>query len=187
MQKSPTEDQLPATSYVVLGLVSFQEASGYDLKRFADASIRHFYWSPSKSQIYAELRRLTSLGYATERHVQQERRPNKRLYRVTPSGEEALREWLGQPQTEPDVIKRPLLVKLFLGSMMSQDILVGQIEEGRRQSEVLLAQFKSQEKEISDRGELFFPYLTLKSGILHMRANLQWADEVLQRIKTRSS
>lgn len=187
MQKNSIEDQLPATSYVVLGLLSIQEASGYDLKRFADASIRHFYWSPSRSQIYAELRRLTSLGYATERHVQQERRPNKRLYRVTPAGEEALRTWLRKPQTEPDVIKQRLLVKLFLGNMMSQDSLVAQIEESRRQSEALLAQFESLEKDISDRGEFFFPYLTLKSGILHTRANIQWADEVLKMIETRPS
>ena len=65
MAKSPGDKQLPTTAYAVLGLVSFGETSGYDLKQFADRSINYFFWSPATSQIYAELRRLKSLGYVS--------------------------------------------------------------------------------------------------------------------------
>ncbi|MCP3818723.1 hypothetical protein NLX86_11540 [Streptomyces sp. A3M-1-3] len=52
----------------MLGLLSFPGArTGYELKKWADASLRFFYWSPAISQIYAELRRLETLGYATSR------------------------------------------------------------------------------------------------------------------------
>lgn len=38
----------------MLGLLSFdQELSGYDLKKWADGSLRFFYWSPAISQIYS--------------------------------------------------------------------------------------------------------------------------------------
>ena len=58
--------ELPATAWTVLGLLSFgTDLSGYDLKKWADNSLRFFYWSPAASQIYAELRRLERLGYAT--------------------------------------------------------------------------------------------------------------------------
>ena len=37
---------LPATGYAVLGLLSFGKAlSGYELKRWADHSLRYFFWS----------------------------------------------------------------------------------------------------------------------------------------------
>ena len=50
---------LPATAWAVLGELSFgRELSGYDIKKWADASLRFFYWSPAISQIYRELRRL---------------------------------------------------------------------------------------------------------------------------------
>ena len=35
MAKSPGDKQLPTTAYAVLGLVSFGETSGYDLRQFA--------------------------------------------------------------------------------------------------------------------------------------------------------
>ena len=55
---------LPATAWAVLGLLSFgRDLTGYDLKKWADSSLRFFYWSPAISQIYGELRRLESLGY----------------------------------------------------------------------------------------------------------------------------
>jgi len=50
---------LPATGYAVLGLLSFgRELTGYELKQWADGSLRFFYWSPAVSQIYSELKRL---------------------------------------------------------------------------------------------------------------------------------
>ena len=64
-----------AAALAVLGLLSFGPQSGYDLKQFADASISHFYWSPAKSQVYSELRRLRAAGLVTEQHVEQENRP----------------------------------------------------------------------------------------------------------------
>ena len=57
---------LPTTSYVILGLLTLREMSGYDLKQLINKSITHFYWSPAKSQIYGELRRLESVEIASK-------------------------------------------------------------------------------------------------------------------------
>jgi DNA-binding PadR family transcriptional regulator len=57
------------------------------------AGAAHF-WHASYSQISTELRRLATLGYVTEREVRQERRPDKRIYTITPEGEAALVSWL---------------------------------------------------------------------------------------------
>ncbi|MGH9169144.1 MAG: PadR family transcriptional regulator, partial [Acidimicrobiia bacterium] len=70
---------LPTTSFAVLGLLTFGEHSGYELHQLVEQSIG-FFLTPAKSQIYAELRRLVSLGYAVEREVEQDRRPDKRVY-----------------------------------------------------------------------------------------------------------
>ncbi|MGR6999542.1 PadR family transcriptional regulator [Yinghuangia aomiensis] len=57
--------KLPNTAWAVLGLLSMPgERSGYDLKKWADASLRYLYWSPALSQIYTELKRLEQLGFA---------------------------------------------------------------------------------------------------------------------------
>ena len=185
MTNSTTDKELPATSYAILGLISFGEMSGYDVKRSADRSIGHFFWSPASSQIYAELRRLRSLGYVREREVQQERRPDKRLYRITRDGEQALQRWLERSDVAPDMSKSPFLLKLFFGRLTPVETLIPQLEERRRQAQESLAQFEEIERHIADREDNFFPYLTLKCGIAHARANLQWAEDTLQELNKR--
>ena len=176
---------LPTTSYAILGLLTFGEMSGYDLKRMADQSIRYFFWSPASSQIYGELRRLTSLGYATEREVAQERRPNKRLYQITSEGQLILQEWLELPRVEPDILKSTFLLKLFFGSLTPQQTLTAQIEERRRQAQETLAQFRAIEEHIEGDEKFFFPYLTLKSGMANFQARLRWAENVLKELDER--
>lgn len=60
---------LAATSWALLGMTSYEEeVSGYDLKKWIDWSVDLYYWSPSYSQIYAELKKLEVLGLVTS-HV----------------------------------------------------------------------------------------------------------------------
>ena len=187
MANAPHGSELPTTSYAVLGLLTFGEMSGYDLKQFADRSICHFFWSPASSQIYAELRRLASLGYVTEREVAQERRPDKRLYRITPEGEGVLGDWLGAPGVEPDVHKSTLQLRLFFGAMVPHGTLIAQLEEHRRQMLRVLAQFEETEQRISSDDKFFFAYLSLRSGLAHARASLQWVEESLEILKRRTT
>ncbi len=59
MSDQAEESALPPTAYAVLGTLAFgRELSGYDIKKWADASLGFFYWSPALSHIYRELARL---------------------------------------------------------------------------------------------------------------------------------
>jgi len=185
---------LPTTSYVILGLLTFREMSGYDLKQLINQSITHFYWSPAKSQIYGELRRLESHGLVTMREVPQTLRPDKRLYRITTQGTEAMMKWLEHSGVEPDSYKSALLLKVFFGHMLSGDTLVGLLEERRRQVERDLGacQKKAEELRASLEGsaaedELLFHLLTLQRSIVLCQTDLSWIDETLAQLKQRQT
>lgn len=175
---------LPTTSYAVLGLLTFGEMSGYDVNKVADQSLA-FFFTPAKSQIYSELRRLVSLGYATEREVEQDRRPDKRLYRITERGRRALRDWLNTAEVESAEIKSPFLVKVFFGAHMSREALLHQVKEMRTRDAEELQTLKEIETLIKDQEEMFFPYLTLKCGLAAVRAVLRWEDEVIRELEKR--
>ena len=178
---------LPTSSYVILGLLSFAERSGYDLKRFADISIKHFFWSPASSQIYAELRRLESIGFIAQREVEQERRPDKRLYKISPDGREALQRWLVRPELEPEVLKSSLMLNLFFGSLMPVENIIEQIERYRESLMEVITEFEVTEAMIKDSEEYFFPYLTVKCGIARAKATLAWTEEVLEQLRQKKS
>jgi DNA-binding PadR family transcriptional regulator len=187
-------EYLPTTSYVILGLLTFREMSGYDLKQLINRSITHFYWSPAKSQIYGELRRLESHGLVTMREVPQTLRPDKRLYQITPEGTEAMYQWLRSSGLEPDSYKSALLLKVFFGHMLSYDTTIGLLEERRKQiaQELALCERRAQELQDRTRGaeaddETFFPLLTLQRSIALFQTDLGWIDETLAQLKQRQA
>ncbi|MGH2653040.1 MAG: PadR family transcriptional regulator [Actinomycetota bacterium] len=176
--------KVPTTTYAILGMLTFGEMSGYSLAKVVEHSVGYF-WSPARSQIYSELRRLVSLGYAREREIAQQDRPDKRLYRITPRGERALRLWVQSPDVEPETFKSPFLLKVFFGGLAGRETLLAQVKESRRQAQETLRDLRVLEGQIKDQEELFYPYLTLKSGLAHHAATVRWADEVIKELEAR--
>lgn len=178
--------KLSTTSYAVLGLLTFGEMSGYDVLKMSERSVGHF-WSPAKSHVYTELRRLAGLGLASEKDVRQEQRPDKRLYAITAAGQSALESWLAGAAVEPDQVRSPFTLRVFFGHLVPSALLVAQVAEVRRTAELKLAELRTTEAEIKDKPELFYPYLTLKAGLVHTEATILWADEVLDALKEKEN
>lgn len=108
------EIKLTPTSYVVLGLLSWLgEATPYDLKT-AVANGLDTFWLLQHAQLYSEPERLAKAGYLTEQQEQGGRR--RKLYKLTPKGQEALKEWVSTPTADPTRLRDPGLLRLFFGA-----------------------------------------------------------------------
>ena len=125
---------LSTTELSVLGLLSSGERSGYDLKKQAEVGVGYV-WTAAKSHIYAVLPRLVAGGYATVRHVEQGRRPDKQVYRITKHGREAFRAWLEEPVDDRSGSRSVFLLKVFFGSDMSREALIAHIERKREDAD----------------------------------------------------
>ena len=182
MQTSPSRTTtLTTTQAAVLGLLTFGERSGYELRKLAERSVG-FFWAPAKSQIYAVLPRLVELGLATRRDVRQEQRPDKQLYEITDAGEDALRLWLAETELRPEPCPNPFLLKLFFAAYMEHDEVVALVEEHRRRAQEHLSRLRQIERGAGGE-EDYYPLLTLRSGKAHAGAAMKWADEVLAELR----
>jgi len=104
-------------SEVLLGLLTIEPMSGYDLGQTIRVSIGHF-WNESYGQIYPNLKRLAAEGLVTAKAERQKGKPDRHIYSITPKGRERLAQWLAvAPQ--PEVPRNELLLKLFFGSRLS--------------------------------------------------------------------
>ncbi|WP_280222528.1 PadR family transcriptional regulator [Nocardia neocaledoniensis] len=109
---------LPATSWAVLGMLSFgEELTGSDIKKWADWSIGYFYWSPSVSQIYGELKKLEDLSLVRSRLVADEGVRGRRLYGITDTGLAALRSWSRDADVDMPVLKHGVMLRLWMGHL----------------------------------------------------------------------
>ncbi|MEK8225552.1 PadR family transcriptional regulator [Oerskovia sp. M15] len=93
--------------HLVLGLLTIQPMTGYDLKRAFDSSVHHF-WAADRSQLYRTLAGLVDAGLAEVEVVAQESYPDRKVHRITEAGRVALRDWLASP-LEPDDDREPFL------------------------------------------------------------------------------
>jgi DNA-binding PadR family transcriptional regulator len=155
------------------------ERSGYDLLKQTSRAIGHV-WSPAKSQLYAVLARLERDGLAASRVVAQSSRPDKQLYRISAAGRAAVDAWLETP--EPGSIDR-FYLRLFVGGLTTQEVLVGHVEQFRHEAAAQLEELREVEATNLRTGNDRFHYFLLRLGIDRAELALAWADWVLDDLQ----
>ncbi|MEY2242009.1 PadR family transcriptional regulator [Streptomyces sp. SAS_267] len=170
------------------------EASGYDLAKGFDASVANF-WMATPQQLYRELDRMESEGLIEARLVQQERRPNKRVFSLTEAGLEALASFTSGP-AKPTAIRDELMVKVYALDMGDAAAVRVAIAERLEWSRAKLAHYERigarlldgrTEEEYLAGAERVGPYLTLLGGRAFEQAIIEWAERALRVLEQRAS
>ena len=171
-----TTEQVTLTECAILGLVARGERSGYDLLKTIEGGVG-FFWTPAKSQLYALLPKLVVRRLLKARRVQQDKRPDKTLYRITTQGRRALRE--GLEQASPAVDRNPLELRIFFGEHMRPGAVRAMVEARRDEQRAHLATLEEIEPTVDPQAELY-PYLTLLAGKENAKAAIRWAEQALE-------
>ncbi|EGD53399.1 hypothetical protein SCNU_19015 [Gordonia neofelifaecis NRRL B-59395] len=149
-------------------MLSFnEEVSGYDIKRWADWSIGHFYWSPSFSQVYSELKRLEKLGLARSRTVSEPGERSRRLYAITDEGLAASRQWVSSAPVDPPMLKHPMVMRIWLGHMSSPTDLKARLREYLDDLERVRAQVAGDAELARSEAAWSYPRLALEWAHAH--------------------
>jgi DNA-binding PadR family transcriptional regulator len=164
--------------YFILGLLTRQPMSGYDIKRF----LKHLSWLidvPSFGSLYPSLHALLGDGLVTVEAVTNQDRPPRKIYSITEAGDEALQAWLSQP-SEPNASLKKFIMRLALAGQLSQVGLLAHLEQRRAH---VAAQKTSLEQSIAegestDLGE----HLMLDYELSLAIAELAWLDSTLARL-----
>ncbi|MFB4317653.1 PadR family transcriptional regulator [Actinomadura sp. 21ATH] len=175
---------MPPTSWAVLGLLSFgQELSGYDLKKWADWSLKFFYWSPSYSQIYGELKRLEKAGYAVSRVELTESTRGKRVYAITDEGRAAVSRWARDAPVEPPVLKHGVMLRAWLGHLMEPERLREVIEQHREYSDRMSRLAEADAEGAAEVAEWAYPEMVLRWSKRYYEAERDLARQMLDDLE----
>jgi DNA-binding PadR family transcriptional regulator len=163
------------TSQAILGLLSIVPMSGYDLAQAAERSVGQF-WPVSKSQVYAELARLEPLGLVQGTEIAQDRRPDKRVFRLTERGEAALDSCVESDDLAAPRFRLPFLLKIFLGHRTDPGRSAGLLREVRAGA---LAQVKQLEAlmHVLDHPDAAYARLTVLFLLRLAETTAAWAQE----------
>jgi len=174
--------------HALLGFLNYHPYTGYDLKKIFDTSVRHF-WQADQSQIYRTLSRLNKQGLVEMKKVPQTNRPDRKVYHITQAGYTELMRFLNGPPPMGEPRSAPL-IQVFFAGQLSDDEILAKFEGYAAVMRAILSQYDQVpdlitpfQEEIPSSREHFFWLLTLENGIRNMRANLEWAESVIERIK----
>ena len=175
--------------HAILGFLNYHPYTGYDLKKIFDTSVQHF-WPADQSQIYRFLSRLADQGYVEVEKVVQEDRPDRKVYHITDAGRAELMQWLAGPPPM-HAPRSAALVQVFFSGQLSDEEILEKVEAFAATIRSYLAQYDQvpadleiHQAEINSPREAFFWMLTLENGIASMRANLAWAESIIERLKS---
>ena len=176
--------------YGLLGLLSYQESTGYELTKMFEDSLNNF-WHAQSSQIYRELDRMESKGWVYSKNVVQDKRPNKRVYAITDDGREILKEWLSDADIGFERPHEPFLMKLFFGAE-APEMTIEWLKKCRDMCQEALIRFPliipkiiaGYAKDIED-GENKSKYwqMTLEFGIAQTEMTAKWAQSCIDRLE----
>ena len=171
-----------ALAHTILATLGGDVLSGYDLwKSFSQCSTH--YWQASQQQIYRELTKLEKQGAISFEMVAQESRPDKKVYSVTPKGQEMLISWIAEPSS-PAAIREELLVKVLASHLVPVETIIREIQRRKQLHQAQLTDYLEAEAEkFADLAELPLPkkcmYLTLRRGIRLETQWVEWCDEAI--------
>jgi len=174
--------------HAILGFLDYQPMSGYDLKKYFDQSVTHF-WSATQSHIYKALEDMGERGMVESQVIQQDGKPNRKQYKITDAGRKELRRWVSTPL--PVEAKREAwLIQVFFAHNISNaeiaSLFENRIERLQKSlSECQLAQEhieKNARQENMKRMQSLWQ-LTLDYGIDYFENEISWLEKTLPVIR----
>ena len=172
--------------HAVLGFVNERPRSGYDLKKAFDSSVAHF-WPANQSQIYRTLARLTEAGMVEVRVIQQDGKPNRKVYHITEVGLVELRRWLATPLPLA-AWRETFLIQFYWADAITSEEVVALLEDRaskhKTRLELLLGALRRfEEKPPEGIWDKVLQPLIVEGGIALEEAWLSWAERALERVR----
>jgi PadR family transcriptional regulator, regulatory protein AphA len=111
-----------------LGILSLQEASGYEIKKDIEEGLFSHFIDASYGSIYPALNQLAIEGFVTVRAEEQSGKPDKKVYSITEAGKNALARAISVVPAR-DKYKSEFLFQMLLKDYMTPDMMVVAIQK----------------------------------------------------------
>ncbi len=160
-----------------LAVLASGDASGYEIKKTLEEAPYSHFQETGFGSIYPALTKLTEEGLANCRELAQAKRPDKKVYSLTPKGERALFEAL-IAEPAPDKYRSDLLFVLFHGHLLPADHVARVVDERLQHYEARIAHMEGCDLSADSPGRRFvhgFGLALYRAAAQYLRDNREMA------------
>ena len=179
---------LSPTGWTILGFLSLQERSGYEIREVAKRTVG-LVWGISDGQLYPQLQELHQSGLIEPVGTPEGPR-SRQVWRLTGDGGAALHGWLRAPSA-PLQMRDENLVKILFADQLGTGALLDLLEERRRNysaaREALRAIVPRARRDNHGHDETVFgPGLVHLYGLTFVDAVVGWCDRAITSVRSNS-
>ncbi|WP_455718204.1 PadR family transcriptional regulator [Anaerosporobacter sp.] len=167
--------------YIVLGIINYEDMTGYDIKKYMECGICVFY-KASFGSLYPILKKLTKKGLVTMYESNNGGR-NKNYYCITEEGKKIFEDWLETPITIDDG-KGTQLVKIYFYDLLQEEKCRELLLKYRENNEKYLNELYELEKQyVTTRNKdcYYYKLSVLDYGIRVIQETIRWCDDIINR------
>jgi PadR family transcriptional regulator AphA len=167
--------------YALLGLLAEKPKYGYEIKQEFEGALGNV-WSVSYGQLYPTLRRLSEMQWVTKETAPGKKAAEKNIYSITPKGRRKLDEWLLRPLRSSYKVKDEFTLKFMFFDKLPRDKVLEYLKQ--QQKKTVMQKENFQRTLVSIKEELsFFLQAIIRKGIIHLEAENQWLEEVVNALE----
>lgn len=169
--------------HIVLGLISLNPCSGYDMKMEFEQGGAGMLSALSFGSIYPHLKQLEQDGLIAAVQANENGR-RKKVYELTEQGWQELSNWLEQQPAYPIPMRDDLLLKMLFWGAAGEDRekLSAHLEARRTESNDLLSYMREWQSDgksfVDEYTELVLTYVQSR-----LEAELNWIEKTIEQLK----
>ena len=165
------------TDHLLLGLLSHEPMTGYDMKKRIDHPVGLF-WQAGYGSIYPALARLEEQGYVSKKSAKDCGR-ERIEYAITDAGRAVLNEWVKEPATR-DEFRSETMLKIFFGGEAGGKTARSHIDDFEQKCKALIPALERSVAVLKDddsQSAHQYYMLTAMFGVKMYKAYLEWCEE----------
>ena len=143
----------PVNAITLLGFIEQEPRSGYDLKREIDDRLEHLVEITSGT-VYYTLKRLEAKGWVKGSVSRNGRRPEQRVYRITPAGKKAFHQLLEEAMVQRQRFISPFDIALYFTPRLPAETVTRAVDKHLAD----LARFRESLKTLEERFPVRWPF-----------------------------
>ncbi len=180
------------TDMAILGMLTIEPMSGYDMKQFCEESLSYF-WHESFGNLYPRLKRLSEDGLVRCRRESRDQAPDANVYSITARGRTHLRDWLLEPP-ESDHLRSEFMLKFFFGAEVPASVQRQRLLDHEKEQKRIREQYKVIERALRDSlaecDDAVYWLMSLRRGQLLTDSRIRWCREciaAMEELKKKNS
>jgi len=174
----------PTNAIAILGILAEEPRSGYDLLRAIGERGAGLLDLPAGTLYYA-LKTFEKRRWVQGAAERRGKRPERRVYRITPAGRKAFLELLEETAFAPDRLISPFDIALFFAPQLPPETLLRAIEKREAHVAASLASIHKVEEHFPDRWPFHLYYLKEKTKeVAEIQA--RWCERLRRKVREKS-